>query len=316
MEYRCEATSPVGFVQQLVSCYLPHGYWFYVPGCIPEHKDPRSVDEKLLAKYGIGVSRSSRARRKQAGIANVHYLRHERFFALLATHGHHPFYDDEADNIRDVRRVPIKFAGYSISVKKGGYRRKASPNSPAIRDDKWRVRVQIDQEIYRDLTAYFLDIALLRTVEQLSRDLFSLLDEPYAPVRPTWCPDSRRVPLCNPGLTRRRPDRQFHSMDTHRQSSPRHRHQAAQLGVCPPRRPTARFPCPGREPLPLLSVLRQFRRRRGNGLHSIHRIEQRQPLPAKLAKLWIHPAGNRIADRITRFASEVLLASRKTARNP
>ena len=183
MEYRCEATSPTGFVQQLVSCYLPHGYWFYVSGCIPEHKDPRIVDEKLLAKYGINLSRSSRARRKQVGIANVHYLRYERFFVLLATHGHHPFYDEEADNIQDVRRVPIKFDGYSISVKKGGYRRKPSPKSPAISDDKWRVRVQIGREPYRDLTAYFLDVALLRTVEQLSRDLFNLRYEPYAPVR-------------------------------------------------------------------------------------------------------------------------------------
>ena len=82
-----------------------------------------------------------------------------------------------------VRRVPIKFDGYSISVKKGGYRRNPSPKSPAIPDDKWRVRVQIGREPYRDLTAYFLDIALLRTVEQLSRDLFSLQYEPYAPVR-------------------------------------------------------------------------------------------------------------------------------------
>ncbi len=80
MEYRCEATSPVGFVQQLVSCYLPHGYWFYVSGCIPEHKDPRSVDEKLLAKYGISLSRSSRARRKRVGIANIHYLWFFRIF--------------------------------------------------------------------------------------------------------------------------------------------------------------------------------------------------------------------------------------------
>ena len=95
----------------------------------------------------------------------------------------HPFYDEEDENIRDVRRVPIIFNGYSISVKKGGYRRKESPNSAAIRDNKWRVRVQIAREPYRDLVAYFLDIALLRTVEQLSRDLFSLPYEPYAPVR-------------------------------------------------------------------------------------------------------------------------------------
>ncbi len=32
MEYRCVAGSVAGFVQQLASCYLPHGYWFYVSG--------------------------------------------------------------------------------------------------------------------------------------------------------------------------------------------------------------------------------------------------------------------------------------------
>jgi hypothetical protein len=108
MEYRCVATSVAGFVQQLVSCYLPHGYWFYVSGVIPPGKDPAEIDEKLLAKYGIGVSRTSRARRKSVGIANVHYLRYHRRFLLLATHGFHPFYDDEAKSIRDVRRIPIR----------------------------------------------------------------------------------------------------------------------------------------------------------------------------------------------------------------
>ena len=121
MEYRCIATSVTGFVQQLVSCYLPHGYWFYVSGIIPPGKDPEAVDEKLLVKYGIGMSRSSRARRKAVGIANVHYLRYQRRFFLLATHGFHPFYDNEIKNIRDARRIPIKFEGDSISVGKGGY---------------------------------------------------------------------------------------------------------------------------------------------------------------------------------------------------
>ena len=107
MEYRCATTSVAGFVQQLVSCYLPHGYWFYVSGIVPETKDPQSVDLKLMSKYGIGVSRTSRARRKAVGIANVHYIRYRRRFLLLATHGFHPFYDEESQGIRDVRRVPI-----------------------------------------------------------------------------------------------------------------------------------------------------------------------------------------------------------------
>lgn len=183
LEYRCEVVSAVGFVQQLASAYLPHGYWFYVLGEIPEHKDPLEVDAKLISKYGIAVSRQTKARRKQRGLANLHYLRFDRTFVLLATHGKHPFHEEEKRNIRDVRRVPIKFAGYSISVKRGGYKRKASPSSPAIRDNKLRVRVQIGREEYRELKAYLLDIAPHRDVEQLEHALYTLPYEPYAPVR-------------------------------------------------------------------------------------------------------------------------------------
>lgn len=183
MEYRCIATSVTGFVQQLVSCYLPHGYWFYVSGIIPPGKDPEAVDEKLLAKYGIGMSRSSRARRKAVGIANVHYLRYQRRFFLLATHGFHPFYDNEIKNIRDARRIPIKFEGYSISVAKGGYLRKLEKDQAPVRDGRRRVRVQIEAELYKGLRAYFEDIAVHRTARQLAAEIADLPFEPYAPVR-------------------------------------------------------------------------------------------------------------------------------------
>jgi hypothetical protein len=183
MEYRCITTSVAGFVQQLVSCYLPHGYWFYVSGVVPRGKDPKAIDAKLMAKYGIGVSRTSRARRKAAGIANVHYIRHQHRFLLPATHGHNPFFDEEAKNIRDARRVPIRFAGYSISVARGGYRGKRSTDGALVRDDKWRVRVRIDHEWYRGLKAYLIDIAPHRSAAELAVELYHLPFEPYAPVR-------------------------------------------------------------------------------------------------------------------------------------
>jgi hypothetical protein len=136
-----------------------------------------------MGKYGIGVSRTSRARRKSVGIANVHYIRYERRFLLLATHGFHPFYDDEARNVRDARRTPIKFEGYSISVARGDFHRKEDPNGPAVRDTRWRTRVQIDREWYKGLKAYFLDIAVHRTADALAGELYYLPFEPYAPVR-------------------------------------------------------------------------------------------------------------------------------------
>src|SRR5262245_22370663 len=183
MEYRCEATSVEGFVQQLASNYLPHGYWFYVTGSVPETKEPRSVDRKLIEKYGIGISRQSRARRKASGMANLHYLRFERLFVLLATHGHHQFFEEEEDCIRDVRRIPIQFHGYSVTVKKGQFLLKHSPDEAPIPDGRYRVRVQIGCERYRELKTYFLDMATRHSVERLGRELWGIPFEPYAPVR-------------------------------------------------------------------------------------------------------------------------------------
>jgi hypothetical protein len=183
MKYRCEAKSVIGFVQQLASNYLPHGYWFYVTGVIPEDKDPREVDCKLVAKYGIDISRQARCRRKLAGRANLHYLRHERFFILLATHGQHAFFAAEGDRVRDVRKTPIQFAGYSLSVTRGHFLVKEDGQELAKPDTKLRVRVQISRDIYRDLKGYFLELAPRRSTEVLSAQLFNVPFEPYAPVR-------------------------------------------------------------------------------------------------------------------------------------
>lgn len=182
MEYRYEATSVEGFIQQLACNYLPHGYWFYVSGWVPEGKCPESVDRKLTAKYGICISRQSRARRKLAGLANLHYLRYDRYFVLLATHGKHIFFVDEAASIRDIRKVPIKFAAHSITFKQGSFRRRVGDEPPEF-DHGWHSRVQIEREKYADLKAYFLDAALKRSSEGVGRELFNLPFEPYAPVR-------------------------------------------------------------------------------------------------------------------------------------
>ncbi len=173
----------IGFVQQLASNYLPHGYWFYVTGVIPEGKDPRDVDLKLIAKYGIDLSRQARCRRKQAGRANLHYLRHERFFIILATHGQHAFFAAEGDRIRDARKTPIQFAGYSLSVTRGQFLEKANGEEYARPDTKLRVRVQISRDTYRNLKGYFLDLAPRRSTEAVSAQLFNVPFEPYAPVR-------------------------------------------------------------------------------------------------------------------------------------
>lgn len=184
MEYRVEAVSVIGFVQMLAVSYLSNGYWFYVAGRIPEGKNAQSVDAKILAKYGIAISRQQRARRKLQGNANLHYLRFDDFFVILATHGKHPFFQIEANSVRDIRRVPLQFHGYSISVKRGGYlRRGDDEEGKATKDHRYRVHVQIGKEAYSLLSAELLDLAAHRSAEKLKWCFWNQPFEPYAPVR-------------------------------------------------------------------------------------------------------------------------------------
>ena len=157
--------------------YLPHGYWFYVSGWIPDGKDPPQVDAKLIDKYGIDLSRAARSRRKQLGYANLQYLRHGRFFVLLATHGKHSFFEEEAASVRDFRRVPLKFAGYSISCRRGARTVDGKP------DGRLHSHVEIDREWYKVLQAWFLDTAARRSAEEVALDFYRCPFEPYAPVR-------------------------------------------------------------------------------------------------------------------------------------
>jgi hypothetical protein len=163
---------------QLLACnYLPHGYWFYVTGWVPGNKDVRQVDAKLIAKYDIDLTRTTRARRKKSGRANLRYLRHERFFVLLATHGQHWFFAEESASVRDIRDVPLKFAGYSVAYRRGNRKRDGTV------DSRWHSHVQIERNRYNELKAYFLQLAAHRSAGSLAREFYQLPFEPYAPVR-------------------------------------------------------------------------------------------------------------------------------------
>jgi hypothetical protein len=167
--YRCEATTLEGFVQQLAVGYVSRGYWFYVTGFIPAGKDPYAVDEKLVSRYGLAISKWARARRKQTGAASVQYLRFRRYFVLIATHGRHRFFDEEGTNVRDVRRSPIRAGGYSVGYRGG------------------RPHVRIDREEYLRIKSYFTEVAQRRSAERIRAELAALPFEPYAPIRSQYC---------------------------------------------------------------------------------------------------------------------------------
>jgi hypothetical protein len=171
--YLCEAVSVEGFVQQLALAYVQYGYHFYVAGSVPEGKDPLQIDRKLIDRYQIDVCRGTRYKRARAGLANLHYLRFGRFFVLIASRGAHSFYVQEEHGIKDVRRVPIRFAGYSI-----GYRRQKG--QPPF---TWHPSVRIEKTEYSLLKGQLAGLAVRRTAEELAGVLRSLPFQPYAPVR-------------------------------------------------------------------------------------------------------------------------------------
>lgn len=171
MAYRWVATSVAGFVQQLAVGYVAHGYYFYVTGRIPEHKDPEKTDRKILTQYGIALSKWARARRKKRGQANVQYLRYGWFYVILATHGEHPFFAAEGKQVRDIRRHPIHFMGYSIGCRRGRG------------GVKYHASVRIDRDVFRELKSHFEQMAVRCSVEELCREFRRIPFEPHAPVR-------------------------------------------------------------------------------------------------------------------------------------
>ena len=177
MPYRCVATSPEGLVQQVAVSYLRHGYWWYVSGRIPGPKPPELIDQKLLDKYGIGLTERQRAYRKSRGLANLQYIRYRGWFLLLATEGHHPFKQQEHLQIRDCRRHPIRFEGYSLSYRRGG----ATPKGGG--EPKWHACVRIEPSTYKQIKAFFMTRACHRSVENLSDDFRRIPFARYAPIR-------------------------------------------------------------------------------------------------------------------------------------
>lgn len=159
--YRYLAKSEHGFIQQLACSYANRGYQFYFVGRIPDGKDPFKIDQKLLAEYDVSASKAERWRRKQAGRANVQYLRFGQDFILLATHGEHHFFEANAGRIRKLSSHPLKFYGYSVSIK-GGH-----------------CVVRISKEQIKLLRASFQSVSLKKQADELGKAINALPFERY-----------------------------------------------------------------------------------------------------------------------------------------
>jgi len=169
-------------VQLIAASYLRHGYYWYVTGSLPKDKDHAAIDRKLIAKYEIDITEWARSQRRKKGLANAHYLRFNDWFILLVSEGHHKLKQPsklggEGESIKDCRRVPIKFEGYSIS-----YRRSGVIEQGAL-SPKWHAHVRIDNERYNELKCHFEFMAVHRSPEHLAFEFSKVPFVRYAPIR-------------------------------------------------------------------------------------------------------------------------------------
>ena len=158
------------FVQRVADNIVKYGYTNYVTGTIPEGRDVEQIDAKILERYGIAVSRWARARRVKAGVTGLHYVRHQRFFAMFAhSKGEHDWWQREewmhehdvrkhGSRIMDITRKPLVHGGYSISFKR------------STQTGRGHVAVRIHSKEYRELKAYYLSLAVRRSKESLENE--------------------------------------------------------------------------------------------------------------------------------------------------
>lgn len=184
MEYRCVASSADGFVSQVVR-YVAGGHVFYFTGRVPEGRDPRALDQKLMDVYGVGLPAWTRSRRRRRGWASVHYLRHGGQFILLSTPGVGPFFeqlgtsggpggrDPGVRQFRDIRRESLEFDVYAI-------RFTACRGDAAGRAR--RVLVRLNRKTYTSLKRQFIREAPRHSKGELEAMMWALGVYPYRPV--------------------------------------------------------------------------------------------------------------------------------------
>ena len=164
MNYQYLTHSVGGFIQQAAVCYVQRGYYFYVFGQIKKDANLLEVDQKIMNKYQIRISKDQRYRRKQEGVASVQYLRYERTFLLLATHGKHQFFKEEKNQIKDARHAPIRAFGYMIQW---------------VND---QLLVSIDKKNCQKLKTEMMQAALLHGPQTLAAKFWAIRFEPYSRV--------------------------------------------------------------------------------------------------------------------------------------
>jgi len=172
-DYQVEARDIGSFLGQVVR-YVSSGHYFYIRCVIPEQKDPRAVDEKLVNLYDIARKNWQRKRRYLRDRAGIHYLRYGRLFVVMLSKGRHDaFYRDHGSQVSDIRRTALKALGYSVRY------------TYSQTDRRQKVFVRLDRKTYRELRCHMLSLCTwecFRDRKRMEREFKRLDFEFYSPV--------------------------------------------------------------------------------------------------------------------------------------
>lgn len=179
-------------LQQLV--YLVgRGYYYYHVGYIKIDKldKAKKIDEKIINKYNINLSKDQRARRKKKKLANFYYLRWNCIFIILHTDGNldieldDSFYDmrvkhKEADRLKIKVSEVLEF-NIALQYKNSSDKRSVTVtlSNSTYKNFKAEIEEFIQQKQVKKLEQFFENLRGLPAWNGVIKQEYKLLEEVY-----------------------------------------------------------------------------------------------------------------------------------------
>lgn len=155
------------YLQQIVYL-LGKGYYSYCTGIIPMEKLDKAdkIDNKIINKYKLDLSKYQRSRRKTKGLCNFYYLRWNNNFVILKTDGN---IDEEIKNNLDDEFLDIR------KSQKGNSKLKVIVSDEVIfnvvmhsnNSSKRTITVVYDNTTYKELKSELEELVKARKLKQL-----------------------------------------------------------------------------------------------------------------------------------------------------
>ncbi len=184
-KYRCIASSVNGLIKQVICTYFGRAECRFWAKLSPsEFLRPDEQDARIIDKLGLNISRFTRSRRKAAGEAPIHYIRHENTRIILTTNPGNPRFFDYASSTnpetgervgfyRNVMMAPLtipfawrgKLFAYAIGLSRG------------------KVRTRIEKRSYLRLKKYYVSQATKKPIHWFVREFYLTIFEPYGGVQ-------------------------------------------------------------------------------------------------------------------------------------